>query len=300
MRTEYLNRVGICLAILWLAHGNSGIANQPTPWRVLDSQNDSLVQLQVLGDVPEPSTKLWLVLTHGMNGTEQCDQLHLLGRSIQHSLPDTAVLLVDWSDASRATLPFTSLPNPLRVSKRIDPVAAELADNLEMLGVVPGATTMIGESFGCYVNARTARIMGGVDRMLAMNPASELAGYQPPDLSQCAQQSWAFHSYSLFDTLDRIAHYSVILEPLPKESDRQRHASGVLKLIQILSENQSSFLNALPRISSERADTFDAMWTREGGFESTRLIRCMPKSIDVGNSVAHEQPPSDESPLIGH
>jgi hypothetical protein len=84
---------------------------------------------------------------------------------------------------------------------QIDGVGDEAAKKLGSLGVAADRVTFIGESFGHYVNARIAKQVGGVERIIVMNPASELGGYPPPDLRRCARVSWSFHASSVFVTL---------------------------------------------------------------------------------------------------
>ena len=52
----------------------------------------------------------------------------------------------------------------------------DVAEQLQTQEVDPTKLTLIGESFGNYVNHQVAKGLGGVNRVLAFNPANELGG----------------------------------------------------------------------------------------------------------------------------
>ncbi|MFZ1006959.1 MAG: hypothetical protein WAN65_08990, partial [Candidatus Sulfotelmatobacter sp.] len=116
------------------------------------------------------------VITHGMGGTTSGDRFELLARQLKENFPEANVFRIDWSKPATATT-FFGLPNPWIVAGRIDGVAAQAAQQLRAIDVDPQQVTLIGESFGVYVNQRIARALGGVQGMLAFNPASEEGGY---------------------------------------------------------------------------------------------------------------------------
>jgi hypothetical protein len=94
--------------------------------------------------------------------------------------------------------------------------------------------TLIGESFGVYVNHRIAQQLGVVDLMVGCNPASEAGGYVPPNLRTFAKRSCVLVTTSSFDTLRDIAEYDLILAT-PKNMDAlQQHTFGINWLCQRL------------------------------------------------------------------
>jgi pimeloyl-ACP methyl ester carboxylesterase len=163
-----------------------------------------------------------------MHGTCEGDRFHLLVAAIAAVVSDANVVLVDWSAASRAS------SVPMFVAWRIDSIADEASQDLCDLGFQGEQATLIGESFGNYLNARIASDFGQVDRLIAMNPASQLGGYPVPDLRRCSRVSWSFHTDSIFDTSVTLAHATILLETSDDATDIEKHTCGIERLTERL------------------------------------------------------------------
>lgn len=211
------------------------------------------------------------VITHGMGGTTKGDRFHLLAAAIQEQVPRAQVMIVDWSDASSARAGF--LFCPWQVARRIETIGAEAARQMAEFGVDPSRLTLIGESFGNCVNAQIAQKLGGVHRMLAFNPANELAGYPMPDLRECARISWSFHTFSVFDTLQDLSHASILLGTSPDLTEWQMHIAGIGWLTSRLRANDCSWLLAERKLCMRASDCFEILATMDGECRDIRLPR---------------------------
>jgi pimeloyl-ACP methyl ester carboxylesterase len=211
------------------------------------------------------------VITHGMGGTTIGDRFHVLAAAIQEKLPRAQVMIVDWTDASSARVGFVFCP--WKVARRIDAIGAEAARQMTELGVDPNRVTLIGESFGNCVNAEIARKLGGVRRILAFNPANELAGYPTPDLRECAQVSWSFHTFSVFDSLQDVSHATILMGTSPDLTDWQKHVAGIGWLTSRLLANDCSWLLTEKVISGRASDHFAFLATMDGACRDIHVPR---------------------------
>ena len=239
-------------------------------WKVMGLEGgDGQVRLTCPPHGEFRSDRDLFLITHGMNGTCEGDRFHLLGESIASAHSGANVVLVDWSKTSCSSW------FPPVVARHIDSVADEAHEKLCELGIDPERATLIGESFGNYVNARIATNFGKVDHLIAMNPASELGGYPIPDLRRCSRVSWSFHTYSGFDTLRRIADRCIYIQTAETANELDRHTSGIRRLTSVTARGE----RLVPPPASgpcRDQDRFDAMWTLDGNFVPTSQRRIHP------------------------
>jgi hypothetical protein len=203
------------------------------------------------------------VITHGMGGTAAGDRFHQLADAICDAMPESNVLLIDWTKQASRTGWF-GVPNPFAVAQNIDPVAREASELLKALHIDPTQTTFIGESFGNCVNARIAETLGGRGRILAFNPANGAGGYRTPNLRDCSDVAWSFQTYSLFDTQDAIADSCIFLETPPSATDIDQHIAGVSWLAERVRSGDLSWLLTTHNIPSQRSEHFDAISSLSG------------------------------------
>ncbi len=275
--THWLQAIPLTLLFCAVTVAIPAFSTESSTWHVVNTEMASTgVQLKSPVARPIVAGPPFFVVTHGMGGTCAGDRFHRLAETIRTSCPTANVLLVDWSDASRARTAIFGLPNPFPVANRIDQVADDAAEMLFTLGFTPQNATLIGESFGNCVNARIAKQFGGVERIIAMNPASEFAGYPPPNLSACARLSWSFHTYSVFDTLQPIAHASIFLETRVGASEVDRHTSGIRRLTHQLERGDRSWLLAEMELQGTSDTTFNTVATLDGRFVDAQLPRVRP------------------------
>lgn len=222
------------------------------------------------------------VITHGMGGTADGDRFHKLAKAIAKMFPDARVLLVDWSKQATATI--YGVPNPYKVAANIDEVGDLAAELLQQAKLDPRRTVFIGESFGNWVNARMARRLGGVQGILALNPANE-GGYPLPDLRQHARQSWSFHTHSVFDTTCEIAESDFWLETPAGANQWEQHVAGIKWLTARLDAGDPSWLHMDMLLPKRRVGHFQALVTKDGLLSASQLPRERPvPNQSPGNS----------------
>lgn len=199
------------------------------------------------------------VITHGMGGTQLDDRFHQLADAIDEAFPESNVILINWTDASCKKTLFLGLPSPWEVAKNIDRVAHEAADNLQSMGLEASSTTFIGESFGNCVNARIAERLGRHGRILAFNPPNAAGGYKTPDLRTCADLAWSFHTFSVFDAQDPIAHAGFFLETPASSTDLDQHVAGVSWLVDRIRSGNTDWLLMRHQMENASHNEFDAI-----------------------------------------
>ena len=205
------------------------------------------------------------VVSHGLGGTSAGDRFEQLCLALHHDFPQAAVYLVDWS--REATAQMFGLPNPWAVAPRIDGVAEEAAKLLQDLGVRHDHLTLIGESFGAYVNAGIARSLGKCERILAVNPANEAAGYLPPDMRELAAQSWSLQTHSFCDTSLELTDYCVYLAAATTDAVAQ-HKYGIQWLAERLSRGDTSWVMFSRTLAAGPVGCFDGTARADGVYES--------------------------------
>ena len=239
-------------------------------WEFLPASDEqNLVQVRVAGGlVTKPE---WTyVICHGMWGTTAGDRFERLCAAIKRQLPQCNVVLLDWSAASKSG---GGMFMAWRVAKNIDPVADAAAEQLKAMSLHRARTTLIGESFGNYVNARLARQLGGCERILAFNPASELGGYTPSDLKAAAQTAWSFHTWSVFDTSRSIAHRELLLETPAGACELAQHMHGITWLSERLEAGDRSWLAAEQQIPECKRGFYPAV----AGLDGELILSDVPR-----------------------
>jgi len=139
-----------------------------------------------------PSPRTWVVV-HGRNSSRTNATIDALARALAAARPDEQVLTLDWSEAAADDLTASedAIPN----------VGAWAAAALTIQGFAGQNLNFIGHSWGSYISAETAeRIAGGVDTILALDPAANGIGTYDPnsnneiDFRRDSQFSVAFHT----------------------------------------------------------------------------------------------------------
>ncbi|MBF2017648.1 MAG: VCBS repeat-containing protein [Rivularia sp. T60_A2020_040] len=154
-------------------------------------------------EVVSSNTKTWLII-HGMNGKpysgDMSDDVQLLASAIDGYEPGDQVFALDWSQAAFSNSMLFGAPNPNFGATWIETVAGWATDKLTSWGISGSNINLAGHSLGAYVAAEIAeRIVGGVNRLLAFDPASSnlgLGGYDANSVNFSAhsQWSWAFYT----------------------------------------------------------------------------------------------------------
>jgi hypothetical protein len=221
------------------------------------------------------------LITHGMGGTEAGDRFHQLADAIHLALPESNVVLIDWSKESCQTTDYLGIPMPWRVANSIDAVAAEAVVSLKTLQLNAARTTFIGESFGNCVNARISEQLGRQSTILAFNPPSCFGGYPVPDLRSCAAMSWSFQTYAAYDTQAVIADVGFFLETQPNSSEKEQHIAGISWLaIQVHSGRQFWLIPRRDSVSPQ-VECFDAVATLSGEILQEHPTRMRPTPVNA-------------------
>lgn len=250
-------------------------------WRIVgEDRGSGQVHLKCPANCEIQSDRPFFVITHGMHGTCEGDRFHLLAETIATVVSDANVVLIDWSAASSAS------SVPMFVAWRIDSIADEASQDLCDLGFQAEQATLIGESFGNYLNARIATDFGRVDHLIAMNPASELGGYPVPDLRRCSRVSWSFHTYSILDTRVTLAHATILLETRDDATDIEKHTCGIERLTERLEQGDLEWLVADRVLPDNSTQEYRVLATLDG-----KLVETDSPKIHVS---PQEEVPHDE------
>jgi hypothetical protein len=235
------------------------------PWIAMEFSTQTS-QVQILQDSQRPfeRDRPTFVITHGMGGTEAGDRFHQLADAICSAIPESNVLMIDWSKQSWRTRGYFQIPSPWDVAQNIDPVATEAVELLKALQIDPARTTFIGESFGNCVNARIAEALGGRGRILAFNPANDLSGYKTPDLRFCSDVAWSFQTYSLCDCQSPIADVGFFLETPTNAMAKDQHVFGVAWLTTRVQSGDLTWLLPELILPEPAIEDFDAIVTISG------------------------------------
>jgi hypothetical protein len=178
---------------------------------------DFPVTLYRVGDyVTDPSART-IVITHGWKGLFPNDRNQVLAQTIKQLCPNVNVYYLDWSEGA------VSAPFPDPAANNVEAAARAATQLLQSVGALPGQMTLIGESFGTYVNYNIARNFalaraGLVDRLIAFSPANERGGYLPPDMTRYSRFSIAFHTNSIGDTRFHVAAFDLVLQTRPEDN----------------------------------------------------------------------------------
>ena len=224
------------------------------------------------------------VITHGMGGTASGDSFHRLAAAIHRNIPRACVIRLDWSE--KASAKIGGFPHPWKVAGSIDEVGDQAALVLKKEGLNPAHAILIGESFGNWVNARIAHQLGGVQGILALNPANEGGGYVLPDLRKHARRSWSFHTYSVFDTTLEIADSDFWLETPADTTHWGQHVAGIRWLAARIEANDMTWLNMDKPLPQRKAGLFRAMATMDGQLSDKQQPRERPVPAEDRNSSA--------------
>ena len=224
------------------------------------------------------------LITHGMGGTEAGDRFHQLADAIHLALPESNVVLIDWSKQSWQTTSYLGIPNSWSVANRIETVVAEAVVALKALQLDAARTTFIGESFGNCVNARISEQLGQLSTILAFNPPTCIGGYPVPDLRSCAAVSRSFQTYAVYDSQAVIADVGFFLETQPNSSEKEQHIAGISWLaIQVHAGTQFWLFPGRDHVSPE-VECFDAVATLSGEILHEHPTRTRPAPVNLARA----------------
>jgi len=196
-----------------------------------DGTQSSIYLAQYNSNAPIDATRRTWVLIHGrLNGPEAMDAI---AAAIKQRLPSDQVLLLSWESAARETLGWRAFSAG---EQWIEPVGRWAAGMLTNNGFDGSRVNLVGHSWGAYVADEFAETMGGVNLLIALDPAANTIGssFNPNDPGTInfrahSRHSLAFHSSSWYgnERTPGSAHeaFSVAFyQPVGDVSQSNRHS----------------------------------------------------------------------------
>jgi surface antigen/pimeloyl-ACP methyl ester carboxylesterase len=146
------------------------------------------------------SKPTWVVI-HGWNG--ESNNFEDLAKAIEeydgYQVGDQ-VLTLDW-DAARTGWGLDA------AATWIETVATKTAEILKSWGISSSEINLVGHSLGTYISYEISEELGGINKLVALAPASTTLGGYPNrpnvDFSKYSQWSWAFYGNPTTDSADQ-------------------------------------------------------------------------------------------------
>jgi surface antigen/pimeloyl-ACP methyl ester carboxylesterase len=195
----------------------SGTITGKNVWGTTISHQISLKNLDT-SQQPNSTKSTWVVI-HGMANNkpkgdildELVDTKNLANAIHDGSSKNDQVWVLDWRDAANSQNSF-GISDPSIGASWIDNVATWTATTLNQLGITGSNINLVGHSLGAYVAAEiAAKIGGGVNNIIALDPASYLKSPDNPEgyylgggqyadrinFSNNSKWSWGFYGSAL-------------------------------------------------------------------------------------------------------
>jgi pimeloyl-ACP methyl ester carboxylesterase len=226
-----------------------------------------------------------VVVIHGRgDGTEDTDIIDLAKTAADSQYyPNSQVLYLDWKEAASSKDWI-----PSDAAKRIRPVAQWATNRLKELGIDPKRTIILGHSLGSYVASEIGRISGGVNNLVALDPAFpaggengyDIDGNNPGvdravDFSKVATKSIAFVVSDSASSLDGVAgdndkaatsDYSYLVNftgYVGKDQATDYHK----RVVDVFKNLASKWLSFPSLLTLDRFDNFGKLWSSQFVFE---------------------------------
>jgi murein DD-endopeptidase MepM/ murein hydrolase activator NlpD len=219
------------------------------------------VELKQVGGSKNITDRPTWIVTHGWKGSPDDKAIKLLADTIKGYQTGDQVLFLDWSQPAQGDLTIAA--------SWIPSVAKFAVDKLTEWNISKSNINLVGHSLGTFVSYEIAKKIGGVSRLIALDPASDLlvglastilggltGGYNPADVnfSKYSEWSWSFYgsqagSTSLANTAKEsfqldFGKYGDITKPLsffelPEIADRD-HGGVIAVFTQVVKNNYPS------------------------------------------------------------
>ncbi len=235
-------------------YGSTSPTSATPPYPVIASEGDVTVynaNIDASGNpVPLQSSYPTFVIIPGLTGFS--DDYGNLAQAIAadtNSFPNghVNVVLVAWQGATAGPT-IDGVNVPWMAALHVDTDGAELGDlltSLDQQGEIGiSTTTVVAEGLGVDVGNQAARIAGGLENAIALNPASALSGYLPPSLTPYFQDSTAYETSSFLDTQLSLAAANQTLSTDDINNPILQHTFGVGWLTEQILAGNDSLLSA--------------------------------------------------------
>ena len=215
------------------------------------------------------------VITHGLNDDSTNDKIQSVAKAIYDKYQGgSQVLILDWGEASKTGF------NVTEAGSWIEPVAEAVKKKLsDEWKIDSGNINLVGHSLGSYVAWQTAKDIGGVNNLIALDPALTTSGGYPSEdqvnFSDYSKWAWAFYG-SLAGNPNRAntaeESFQFNFPSLGAFNPQEKHITVVTAFADIIKQNQkqpgyfTSLLN-LDKINSSSSNA--QPWKRGDGFEAT-------------------------------
>jgi pimeloyl-ACP methyl ester carboxylesterase len=176
----------------------------------------------------------WIVI-HGMNGNPWGNNANLASAIDNYQTGDQ-VFTLDWSEAAKSSgmifIDEGIIPDPYLGGNWIPGVARFAVNTLtNKWGISSSNINLVGHSLGAYVAYEISKQIGGVGKLVALDPAiTTNGGYTDEpnvNFSKYSQWSWGFYSSKLgHEDRSKTAHESFQLE-FPWTGLSEGHGAGV-------------------------------------------------------------------------
>lgn len=147
---------------------------------------------------PIKDVPTWIVV-HGNANNSDTPTIKNLAESLKSNDPNTQVLLLDWGSAANYDNGSWNA-NLDKSTDWIQPVADTATTLINNLGLSTWNLNFVGHSLGTYVSWEIANRMGGINRLVALDPAADFPGWYDTNninFSQPSDWSWAFYGSAL-------------------------------------------------------------------------------------------------------
>jgi pimeloyl-ACP methyl ester carboxylesterase len=132
----------------------------------------------------------FFIICHGRGGSSGSDYIQTLAAAVHNRYQNYPILLFDWSELSAADLGWTGYGG----EDNIPYAASLLSGYISTAGVPTGNINLIGHSWGALVCYETAKRLGGVHTIIAIDPAEDFpTGYNTSlaDFGIYSDRAWS-------------------------------------------------------------------------------------------------------------
>jgi pimeloyl-ACP methyl ester carboxylesterase len=230
---------------------------------------------RILSDIANRRT--WVII-HGFDNNYDDDKSKYLAEAIGDYQEEDQVLILDWGSAAKDTKSY------LTATSWIESVADAAKKKLrDEWGIASDNINLVGHSLGSYVAWETAQKIGGVNKLIALDPATNtlgnLGGYKEGDVNFLNHSKWSWAFYGSLLGAEKIANTAAesFKFVFPKESggETEKHGSVVYAFADIVKENtkQPEYLTSLLNLDNINSSSSNAQpWKRGDGFEATLTV----------------------------
>jgi pimeloyl-ACP methyl ester carboxylesterase len=235
-----------------------------------------------LSDIANRPT--WLII-HGFDNNSTDDKTIYLANAIGDYQEGDQVLILDWGSAAKDTKSYQTATS--WIESVADAAKKKLRDEW---GIASDNINLVGHSLGSYVAWETAKKIGEVNKLIALDPATNTLGYvggeyKEGDVNFSNYSKWSWGFYGSLLGAGKIANTAEesfeFMFPNgfgglnPQVAEEQKHGAVVYAFADIVKENkkQPGYFTSLLDLDNMNKNSSDAQpWKRDNGFEATLAV----------------------------